>query len=61
MGMSLSQIAFAQGFPPMSQGPAEVGVISARVEAVPYSVTLPGRAAAFQEASIRPTVEGTVE
>ncbi|MBC7282045.1 efflux RND transporter periplasmic adaptor subunit [Hoeflea sp.] len=61
IALGLGQSAAAQGFPPGPQGPAAVGVITAEVETVPYTVTLPGRAAAFQEASIRPTVEGIVE
>ena len=59
--MGLSHSANAQGVPPGSQGPTAVGVITAQTETIPYTLTVPGRAVAFQEASIRPTVEGIVE
>lgn len=49
----------AQGFP--SRGPSEVGIVTAQISTVPYSVTLPGRAVAFESANIRPTIEGIVE
>lgn len=41
-------------------GPTEVGVMTTAEEDVPYTVTLPGRAIAFQETSIRPQVGGEV-
>ena len=47
----------AQGAP----GPARVGTIEIRLEAVPYTNTLPGRAVAYEQADIRPRVEGLVE
>nr|WP_325248995.1 efflux RND transporter periplasmic adaptor subunit [Amylibacter sp.] len=49
----------AQGMP--GQGPVEVGIVTAQITTVPYSVTLPGRAVAFESANIRPTIEGIVE
>lgn len=42
------------------QGPREVGVMAVAEESVPYIVTLPGRAVAFQETGIRPQVGGEV-
>ncbi|WP_347265682.1 efflux RND transporter periplasmic adaptor subunit [Paracoccus sp. (in: a-proteobacteria)] len=42
------------------QGPTEVGVITAAEEDVPYVVTLPGRAIAYQKTGIRPQVGGEV-
>ncbi|EEB82576.1 efflux RND transporter periplasmic adaptor subunit [Roseobacter sp. GAI101] len=42
-------------------GPVNVGVITAETQNVPFTVTLPARAVAFQDAKIRPTVEGIVE
>lgn len=41
-------------------GPTEVGVMSVTREDVPYFVTLPGRAVAWQSADIRPRVSGVV-
>ena len=41
-------------------GPTPVGVISATTEVVPVRVSLPGRAAAYQMASIRPKVGGEI-
>lgn len=41
-------------------GPTEVGVITLTTEQVPYTVTLPGRAVAWQSADIRPRVGGVV-
>ncbi|SNR82236.1 efflux RND transporter periplasmic adaptor subunit [Puniceibacterium sediminis] len=56
------QWAKAQGMTPGGTGSAtEVGVITAETRSIPYSVTLPGRAVAYQSANIRPTVEGIVE
>lgn len=49
----------AQGMP--SMGPVKVGIVTAQISTVPYSVTLPGRAVAFEAANIRPTIEGIVE
>ncbi|GLK66283.1 efflux RND transporter periplasmic adaptor subunit [Paracoccus kondratievae] len=42
------------------QGPIEVGVIVTTEEDVPYTVTLPGRAIAYQQTGIRPQVGGEV-
>lgn len=57
--------AFAQGRPPGGGsrgggGPTQVGVMVTAEQDVPYTVTLPGRAIAFQETSIRPQVGGEV-
>lgn len=43
-----------------SQGPTEVGVMTTAEEDVPYTVTLPGRAIAYQQTGIRPQVGGEV-
>lgn len=43
-----------------TQGPREVGVMTVAEESVPYVVTLPGRAVAYQETGIRPQVGGEV-
>lgn len=40
--------------------PTKVGTVTVASESVPYRVTLPGRAVAYQQASIRPRVEGVV-
>ena len=42
------------------QGPTEVGVMTTTEEDVPYTVTLPGRAFAYQQTGIRPQVGGEV-
>ncbi len=42
------------------QGPREVGVMTATAQDVPYTVTLPGRAIAYQQTGIRPQVGGEV-
>lgn len=42
------------------QGPTEVGVMTTTEEDVPYTVTLPGRAIAYQQTGIRPQVGGEV-
>ncbi|WP_234990376.1 efflux RND transporter periplasmic adaptor subunit [Aquimixticola soesokkakensis] len=52
------QVALAQGMP--SAGPTEVGIVTLQSEAVPYVITLPGRAVAYEQTDIRPRVEGTV-
>lgn len=41
-------------------GPAEVGTVTLTTSDVPYSVTLPGRAVAWQSADIRPRVSGVI-
>ena len=42
------------------QGSTEVGVMTTTEEDVPYTVTLPGRAIAYQQTGIRPQVGGEV-
>ncbi|TMV91185.1 efflux RND transporter periplasmic adaptor subunit [Thioclava sp. BHET1] len=42
-------------------GPTEVGVMTVKTEAVPYEVTLPGRAVAFEQTDIRPRVDGLIK
>lgn len=46
---------------PGPAGPAAVGVVTLQTTEVPYTVTLPGRAVAFEQTDIRPRVEGTIE
>lgn len=57
--MLLAVPAASQPGPPAT-GPKSVGVIEIRTEFVPFTVVLPGRAVAFEQADIRPRVEGTV-
>jgi len=57
----MSGTAAAQGRPPGSGGPAQVGVVAMTLQDVPYMRTLPGRAVAYEEAAIRPRVSGAVE
>ena len=42
-------------------GPVEVGTIELATEDVPYTLTLPGRAVAFEEAAIRHRVSGVIQ
>lgn len=57
--------ALPQGAPPPGggrpTGPKSVGVIEIKRESVPFTVQLPGRAVAFEQADIRPRVEGMIE
>lgn len=56
-------MAAAQTGPAGGQGgrtPVEVGVIDLRTEEVPRIFTLPGRASAYEDAQIRPRVNGVV-
>ena len=41
-------------------GPIRVGIVQTRREDVPYTVTLPGRAIAYQQTAIRPQVGGEI-
>lgn len=45
---------------PGAQGPREVGVMRLERQTVPVTVTLPGRAVAYQETAIRPQVGGEI-
>lgn len=59
----LWDVALAQGAPdgpPGAMGPKSVGVVEIATEAVPFTVELPGRAVAFEQADIRPRVGGVV-
>jgi membrane fusion protein (multidrug efflux system) len=47
--------------PAGEDAPRPVGVVEIASEPVPFSVELPGRAVAFEQADIRPRVEGVVE
>lgn len=56
--------ALPQGAPPGGGRPSEptaVGTIEIKREPVPFTVQLPGRAVAFEQADIRPRVEGVVK
>ena len=57
LALMLANQALAQGAPG-PRGPTEVGVMAVAQEDVPYTVTLPGRATAYQQTSIRPQVGG---
>lgn len=52
--------AAAQGTGGAPRGPRSVGVVTVAGADVPYTVELPGRAVAFEQADIRPRVEGMV-
>ena len=54
-----SASAFAQ-MAPSGGGPTEVGTIEMARQEVPYSVTLPGRAVAYEQTEIRPQVGGAI-
>ena len=61
LAILLAGQAFAQQGPGGgSQGPIEVGIVPTAEEDVPYTVTLPGRAIAYQQTGIRPQVGGEV-
>ncbi|RDD71063.1 efflux RND transporter periplasmic adaptor subunit [Paracoccus versutus] len=62
LAIMLAGQAFAQQGPGGggAQGPTEVGVVATAEEDVPYTVTLPGRAIAYQQTGIRPQVGGEV-
>ncbi|MCT4578700.1 efflux RND transporter periplasmic adaptor subunit [Donghicola sp.] len=52
---------FAQQGPGGAPSATQVGVIEMSLEKVPYQVTLPGRAVAYEQTDIRPRVEGVIE
>ncbi|WP_424933396.1 efflux RND transporter periplasmic adaptor subunit [Amaricoccus macauensis] len=56
---AVTSAANAQGAP--GAGPVEVGFVEASLQEVPRTVTLPGRAVAFQEVELRPRVGGVIE
>lgn len=57
---ALAMAGAASGQAGGGQGPKQVGVLTLTQQDVPRVFTLPGRAVAFQEAQIRPRVEGIV-
>ena len=59
-GLTGSVAAQGMGAGSGPQAPREVGVMSVSQESVPYTITLPGRATAYQETAIRPQVGGEV-
>lgn len=58
---SLMIADWAGAQPRPDRGPTPVGVVAVREELVPFTVELPGRAVAFEQADIRPRVEGVVQ
>jgi membrane fusion protein (multidrug efflux system) len=58
-GLLVAGPAGAQSRP--DAGPTAVGIVTLREEPVPFTVELPGRAVAFEQADIRPRVEGVVQ
>ena len=60
LALALAGQALAQQGPRGPEGPVEVGVMVAAEQDVPYTVTLPGRAIAYQQTGIRPQVGGEV-
>lgn len=63
VSVALPAVAFAQASPggARSSGPKPVGVVAISEQSVPFTVELPGRATAFEQADIRPRVEGVIE
>lgn len=59
IALVLALPALAQA--PGGQGPKQVGVITLEKQAVPFTLTVPGRAVAFQQSLIRPQVSGIIE
>ena len=57
---ALALAASAQAQQPPAAGPKQVGVIAVKTESVPLISTIPGRAIARDEVSIRPRVDGFV-
>ncbi|WP_413219597.1 efflux RND transporter periplasmic adaptor subunit [Tritonibacter mobilis] len=60
ISLALSASASAQPMPGGDRGPIPAGVITLSEAQVPFSVTLPGRAIAYEEVNIRPRVDGTI-
>lgn len=58
--MGLAAPTFAQNRGDGPKGPTKVGVMLTAEGDVPYTVTLPGRAIAFQQTGIRPQVGGEI-
>ncbi|WP_319498428.1 efflux RND transporter periplasmic adaptor subunit [uncultured Cohaesibacter sp.] len=64
-GLMASDLVFAQPAPGgamggQQQGPLTVGAITLKDADVPFQVTLPGRAVAFEQVDIRPRVNGVI-
>lgn len=57
---STSAEAQPPGAPGRSSGPLEVGVVEVTTQTVPYVVTVPGRAVAYEQTTIRPRVGGVI-
>ncbi len=60
ISLALSASASSQPMPGGDRGPIPAGVITLSEAQVPFSVTLPGRAIAYEEVNIRPRVDGTI-
>ncbi|SFN85049.1 membrane fusion protein, multidrug efflux system [Cohaesibacter marisflavi] len=65
VGLLVPSLVWAQPAPGAAmggsdQGPLPVGVITLEQADVPYEVTLPGRAVAYEQVSIRPRVNGVI-
>ncbi len=60
ISLALSASASAQPMPGGDRGHIPAGVITLSEAQVPFSVTLPGRAIAYEEVNIRPRVDGTI-
>ncbi|MTH65322.1 efflux RND transporter periplasmic adaptor subunit [Paracoccus shanxieyensis] len=56
VGLSAPAVAQQHG----QDGPRQVGIMETAEQDVPYTVTLPGRAIAFQQTGIRPQVGGEI-
>ncbi|WP_102227009.1 efflux RND transporter periplasmic adaptor subunit [Acidimangrovimonas sediminis] len=61
IAVATGQAAIAQRAGGKATGPTSVGVVTLSDGQVPYQVTLPGRAVAYEQVDIRPRVEGVVE
>ncbi|MBZ4023892.1 efflux transporter periplasmic adaptor subunit [Rhodobacter sp. TJ_12] len=60
LALALTSPALAQDGPPGGGGATQVGVMTLEKSDVPYSVTLPGRAVAYEQVDIRPRVAGVI-
>ncbi|SOB99302.1 efflux RND transporter periplasmic adaptor subunit [Rhodobacter maris] len=59
--LGLAAPALAQQGPPGgTSGPSKVGVVTLEQSDVPYKITVPGRAVAYEEVDIRPRVAGVI-
>ncbi|MGD9417427.1 MAG: efflux RND transporter periplasmic adaptor subunit, partial [Verrucomicrobiota bacterium JB025] len=61
LGLLTAPFALAQPIPGAPSAPMEVGVVTMTKQSVPRTISLPGRAVAYQQVSIRPRVNGVIE